>query len=65
MLLLAQVTVVLSTDPVQADGTFVVSIQSTSNVAGFQFDLFDTAGSPVDIISAGGALAGTSKLCEG
>lgn len=62
LVLVQQVAVVLSLDPVQEDGTLVVFIQSTTNVAGFQFDLFDTAGNPVDIINGGGALVGTLKL---
>lgn len=57
---------VFGTAPVTSAGLLGVTLQSQVQIAGFEFDIFDLSGSPIEILSTGSGLAGIvffSSLC--
>lgn len=50
--------VIYSVEPVDKDGVVTVKVQSDMNVTGFQFEVVDTQGAPVQILSTTEGSAG-------
>lgn len=49
---------IFETVPVTSDGTLTVRFQSQVQISGFQFDIFDLDGNTIEVLGAGGGLAG-------